>query len=231
MDIENINSNIQNPAMQDDERVEQLLSERLMEGYVLLEKSCPACYTPLVKDFGDDDDEPMIHKEIEPIVYTAKESFIEPFVPVQGVPLCVGCTSHVVFQENEAAILAGSGIMKIKGGFMVVEKPAEKAIDLHEDSQTAEVESVPPPPVVEPEIIDLNDASEMEVEPVPAPKQPEIIDVTLYDETLEDPITPSHVEEKKEEEEIVEPTMVEYSIRYVFMCGYGNFLHLVCLKK
>jgi hypothetical protein len=159
MDIENINSNLSNPAMQDDEHIEQLLSEKLMEGYVLLEKSCPVCSTPLVKDNGDEEDE-LVHKEIDPVMIP-KGSFIQPFIPVQGVPLCVACTSHVVTQDNEVSILSKCGSLKAKGGVLVAAPPAEK----------------------KPEIIDVTQYEETLEEPAYVEEKKEEVD-TVVDETM-----------------------------------------------
>jgi uncharacterized Zn finger protein (UPF0148 family) len=40
-----------NPSGMDEEaHIEQLLNEKLMQGYLLLEKSCPVCATLLVKN-------------------------------------------------------------------------------------------------------------------------------------------------------------------------------------
>jgi Sjogren's syndrome/scleroderma autoantigen 1 (Autoantigen p27) len=148
MDIENINCNLTNPAMQDDEHIEQLLSEKLMEGYVLLEKSCPVCSTPLVKGVADDEDE-GVFKEIEPVMIP-KGSFMQPFIPVEGVPLCVACTSHVVTQDNELNILTKCGSLKAKGGILVAAPSSKEPEiidvtqyeDTHDDEKKEEVEAV-----------------------------------------------------------------------------------------
>lgn len=155
MDIENINSNLSNPAMQEDEHIEQLLSEKLMEGYVLLEKSCPVCTTPLVKNVGDEEEDEGVHKEIEHVMIP-KGSFVQPFSPVEGVPLCVACTSHVVTQDNEIKILEKCGSLKARGGVLVASAPSSNK-------------------KVEPEIIDVTEAAEA----------PEIIDVTQVEDEVQ----------------------------------------------
>ena len=101
MELENIDSNL---SKVDEAHIEQLLSEKLMEGYVLLEKSCPACATPLVKNQDEDDDDEPVEKEIDPVMIP-RAKFTEPFHPVQGVPFCVACISHVVTQESEINVL------------------------------------------------------------------------------------------------------------------------------
>ena len=93
------------PEYTDEEaHIEQLLSEKLLQGYVLLEKACPACMTPLVKrnleDMQDDNVAP-----IEKPIVVPSQSFDQPFHPVEGVPFCVACQSHVVTEESEIAIL------------------------------------------------------------------------------------------------------------------------------
>ena len=203
MDIENINSNISNPAMQDDEHIEQLLSEKLMEGYVLLEKSCPVCCTPLVKDNGDEEDDP-VYKEIDPVMIP-KGSFIQPFVPVQGVPLCVACTSHVVTQDNEVNILAKCGSLKAKGGVLVAATPPEK-------------EPVPVAPEKEPVIIDVTEYEETLGEPTYTEEKKEetCIEERKEQTSTEEKKEEAYSEEKKEEDDgVVDETMLDYSVRYV----------------
>lgn len=145
MEIENIDSNLSNA---DEAHIEQLLSEKLMEGYVLLEKSCPVCSTPLVKNQDEDEEEEPVEKEIEPVMIP-KGSFTQPFRPVQGVPFCVACTSHVITQECEISVLEKCGSLKAKGGIRVA---------LTVKSQNDEQPSVKE----EPEIIDVTQIEESE---------------------------------------------------------------------
>jgi hypothetical protein len=90
-----------------------------MEGYVLLEKSCPVCSTPLVKRSGfDDEDDEGMEQVLEPIMVPSG-SFDQPFKPVEGVPFCVGCSSHVITQECEISILERCDSLKAKGSILV----------------------------------------------------------------------------------------------------------------
>jgi hypothetical protein len=171
MEIENINSNL---SKADEVHIEQLLSEKLMEGYVLLEKSCPVCSTPLVKNQHDDEEDDPVEKEIEPVMIP-KGSFTQPFHPVDGVPYCVACTSHVITQESEINILEKCGSLKGKGGIHV--------------AMTSKSEKAEPP--------------------VSSPKdEPEIIDVTQVEESES-----VYTSEQKDDADLVEETLTEYSVR------------------
>lgn len=147
MEIENINSNL---SKADEAHIEQLLSEKLMDGYVLLEKSCPVCATPLVKNQDDDEEEEPVEQEIDPVVIP-KGSFTQPFSPVQGVPFCVACTSHVLTQECEITILEKCGSLKANGGIRV-------AMTVTSEKQEEPDSS----PKKQPEIIDVTQIEETE---------------------------------------------------------------------
>lgn len=167
IEIENINSNISN-AMEDEEaHIEQLLSEKLMEGYVLLEKSCPVCSTPLVKNHdGDDEDEEPVQKEIEPVMIP-KGSFTQPFKPVAGVPFCVACSSHVITQEGEISILEKCSSLKGKGGILV--------------ALTGRGDANKPLRVEEPEIIDVTTLDEAEPSHADEKKDEDLVEETLME--------------------------------------------------
>jgi hypothetical protein len=101
--------------------IEHLLSEKLLEGYVLLESTCPACSTPLVKNnhmvpksLAENGGAPMKN----PVLVSA-DSFDKPFKPVQGVPVCVVCQAHVVTRESEISILERCESLKDKGSILL----------------------------------------------------------------------------------------------------------------
>lgn len=102
--------------------IEKLLSEKLLQGYLLLEKACPSCATPLVKQqinsTVDKDDEVSHNTSVEPLLVPS-ESFDQPFCPVAGVPFCVSCQSHVVTEESEVRLLEKSDTLKAKGSILV----------------------------------------------------------------------------------------------------------------
>ena len=106
----------------DESQIENLLSEKLMDGFVLLEKSCPVCATPLVKsaEIYDDDDNKIISGsvDVKPTLVPSG-SFEQPFIPVGGVPFCVSCQSHVITQECEISILERCDSLKNKGSILV----------------------------------------------------------------------------------------------------------------
>jgi hypothetical protein len=100
--------------------VEQLLSERLLQGFLLLERSCPACTTPLVKQhaylkYPGSRVSPKSPSRIAKIqkMYSREESNLSmscnsaprPPAPIAGVPFCVNCKAHVVTHESEIQFL------------------------------------------------------------------------------------------------------------------------------
>lgn len=89
-----------------EEQVEDLLSERLLEGYQLIEKSCPECATPLLK--MDNNPHEVDGNLLNNPVLIPNRNPEKPFEPVAGVPLCVACNSHVVTQECEMNMLERS---------------------------------------------------------------------------------------------------------------------------
>ncbi|KAG7337904.1 hypothetical protein IV203_022434 [Nitzschia inconspicua] len=100
-------------------KIEQLLSEKLMEGYVLLESSCPVCSTPLVKnEISSKDGRKESSKMPKPVILSSN-SFDKPFKPVDGVPICIVCRSHVVTHESEISILERCDSLKDKGSILL----------------------------------------------------------------------------------------------------------------
>jgi hypothetical protein len=137
--------------------IESLLSEKLLEGYSLLDTSCPHCVTPLVKrkaptmNFSPRSDQPISKdKSITPhisMAYVAVKpqpssdsmvlsgSFAQeaaPFSPVSGVPFCVFCNAHVVTRDEDMIALERCHSLKDRGSIIV-------AID-DEDRQDSAVE-------------------------------------------------------------------------------------------
>lgn len=112
----------------EDAKIEQLLSEKLMDGYVLMEDICPnpKCAIPLVKNnkvvprtLSRDENDPPLGNSIDHPVVVPSQSFEQPFKPVNGVPVCVGCNSHVITQEMELAILEDSDAFTERGSVYV----------------------------------------------------------------------------------------------------------------
>ena len=136
-----------------DAKIEQMLSEKLMSGYVLMEATCPKCVVPLVKNHQmvpkslsmDENDGRKINVD-DPVILPAG-SFEQPFKPVDGVPMCVACNSHVITSEMEIAILEQDGSILDKGSIYValeaatepiVEAPQEKIV-VDSNGKTPEV--------------------------------------------------------------------------------------------
>jgi Sjogren's syndrome/scleroderma autoantigen 1 (Autoantigen p27) len=108
---------LRSPLNDEDLEIERLLSQKLLEGYVLMERSCPACATPLVKNHvGQDEDD--AGRELSPFVVPS-QSFDQPFRPVNGVPFCVSCQAHVVTDESEISILEQCDSLKTKGQILI----------------------------------------------------------------------------------------------------------------
>lgn len=187
--------------MDSEEHIEQLLSEKLMEGYVLLETSCPACSTPLVKnqlehnDHDDDDDDHHHHKTttakpsssssssasasivITKPVLVPSTSFVVPFEPVAGVPYCVGCSSHVITKESEITLLENCQLLKKGDAASILES-------VHPSASTATTDESrgdhPEDDDDEEEEIDERHQRQQQQQPQ---LEPEVIDVTeLEDE-------------------------------------------------
>ena len=91
--------------------VERLLSERLVQGYVLLEKACPACATPLIKqDVASS--APILDKYALPHSRSSHSSSSNSSTgssrqqnPVPGIAYCVQCRAHVVTRASEVEFL------------------------------------------------------------------------------------------------------------------------------
>lgn len=122
-------SEIGREEMISDSKIEQLLSEKLMDGYVLMEATCPKCAVPLVKNhqmvprslsnLSSDENDPTKTSLVDRAILLPMESFEQPFKPVDGVPMCVACDSHVITQETEIAILEQCDTLKDKGSIYV----------------------------------------------------------------------------------------------------------------
>jgi hypothetical protein len=89
-----------------EEIIEEMLSERLVDGCILLDKYCPSCVTPLLKQMDDlvlgevaDDNSLKVAKS----QLTTKSA--QSLKPVDGVPFCVGCQAHVVTSAMELDML------------------------------------------------------------------------------------------------------------------------------
>lgn len=93
----------QQPSELGEDRLEDLLSEKLMEGFELDETPCPECSTPLVKmkrnPYGFD------VKHLQAPVLIPNRNPGKPFEPMDDVPVCVSCNAHVVTNEHEVNIL------------------------------------------------------------------------------------------------------------------------------
>lgn len=128
-------------ALIGDREVEELLSEKLLEGYALLDTACPQCVTPLVTRKTPNCLSP---KKVQPsprassphmsVAYVSVQlqptssdfggapscSFDKSVVqPVSNVPYCVSCKAHVVTKESHIATLERANAMKDRGSIIV----------------------------------------------------------------------------------------------------------------
>jgi hypothetical protein len=116
--VADIMTSLSDPTTADSEVVEHLLSDKLVEGYLLLEKACPSCATPLVKRNPHHTASP---KEVpHPLSGSTLLSEHGDITPITGVPFCVWCQAHVVTDQSEVAHLERvSERLKIKGAILV----------------------------------------------------------------------------------------------------------------
>lgn len=130
-----------------DKEVEELLSEKLLEGYTLLNTACPRCVTPLVKRKNSALSPKRLHasssRPSSPYVsmsYVAVQ--LQPsnvasgsfdvqkqhntFTPVNNVPICVSCQAHVVTCQADIATLESANSMKDHGSIIVAMEEEER---------------------------------------------------------------------------------------------------------
>ena len=137
-----------------EEHIEYLLGERLKLGYTLMESSCPACETPLVR--MDEAVHNAVQKEKQereqqrqeaaleedgtgkfPMVVPS-QSFEQPFAPVVGVPFCVHCVAHVVTGEKDIDALERCDSLKNKGSILVAVQDTEDDEDDDDEEEEEE---------------------------------------------------------------------------------------------
>jgi uncharacterized Zn finger protein (UPF0148 family) len=149
----------------DDKRTEKLLSEKLLNGFVLLKDGfCPACSTPLVKN-PTDDKKRKKGTGLADHYLIPGSSFEQPFRPVAGVPVCITCNSHVVTNEGDIDLLQKCESLKDKGTILVAMRESEeekKESEDHEYSRRATVH----------EIINLTDHVFVEEKPQEKARRP-----------------------------------------------------------
>jgi uncharacterized Zn finger protein (UPF0148 family) len=96
--------------------VERMLSECLVQGFCLLDQSCPTCNTPLVKqslwaaevtEFIPPPQNTMAVVSSSIPTRTSHDPVV-PILPVVGVAYCVKCQAHVVSNTAEMEILDDS---------------------------------------------------------------------------------------------------------------------------
>ena len=85
----------------EEEEVEIMLSDRLVEGCVLLDKSCPACVTPLLKQMDGFEADTSGDNSLKKGKSRESSKSNQTLTPIDGVPFCVACQAHVVTSTDE----------------------------------------------------------------------------------------------------------------------------------
>jgi Sjogren's syndrome/scleroderma autoantigen 1 (Autoantigen p27) len=104
-------------ALPDEDVVEDLLSEKLIIGYMLLEKPCPNCFIPLVKKPIQQDNLVSPTSRLSDCLSVDSADELHPRVvpaasleripkPINGLPHCVICDTYLVTTKSEVEILA-----------------------------------------------------------------------------------------------------------------------------
>lgn len=186
----------------EEDHIEQMLSEKLMQGYILLEKSCPTCATPLVKQVVEEDSDHRATKAVDTPVLVSSQSFDQPFRPVAGVPFCVACQSHVVTEEAEISILERCDSLKHRGSILV----ALKGDSVTDDASQPHHDTVP----------EQDDQREIALTPGVSPRssleenKPTMVE---YEEQ-DSPASQQHDEKKEDEPLAVTPLAVSPAISH-----------------
>ena len=84
-----------------EEEIEIMLSDRLVEGCVLLDKSCPACVTPLLKQIDALEPDLSGDNSLKKGKSHESSKSNKSLTPIDGVPFCVACQAHVVTSMDE----------------------------------------------------------------------------------------------------------------------------------
>jgi hypothetical protein len=210
--------------LHDESHIENLLSEKLMEGFVLLEKSCPVCATPLVRseeEVNDDDGDGSGSFDIRPTMVPSL-SFDQPFQPVGGVPFCVACQSHVITQECEISILEHCDSLKNKGSILVA---LQDGSTMYEDTVGSQSKKEEEQPSMVPTILEENNSEEEKVIDVTHIEDTQQLELVAISSTTSESNPAKnelsdeneHADEKKEEEPFEnqnnDEIMAEYSVR------------------
>lgn len=217
-------------------KIEHLLSEKLMEGYVLLDSSCPVCSTPLVKNNNVTTKKNDSNTNMTKPVVLSSSSFNKPFKPVDGVPVCVICRSHVVTHESEISILERCDSLKDKGSILLALYSSSSSATTG-DGESASKYTTDSAPVVISVESQEREGEDNVVEVLPSPREGQVEKpIYLGDVEEEEDWVPLSDEEPSGKSKIsfddttvqdpsiiqhntnVNDVMEEYSVRYVTAC-------------
>jgi hypothetical protein len=113
------------PTLPDEDEVEELLSNKLMNGFMLIDKPCPKCMIPLVKKPCTQGDVNISTSSISSKSSSGAGEFETRIVtnlsleqipkPVKGIPYCVICENYVLTCPAESKWLERLHAMEILG--------------------------------------------------------------------------------------------------------------------
>jgi hypothetical protein len=215
--------------------IEQLLSEKLMKGYVLLDTSCPVCSTPLVKNCINGSHDQHNKSTMKQPVIVSSDSFHKPFNPVNGVPICVVCRSHVVTHESDISILERCDSLRNKGSILLaIHSSTTSAATSEGDDTTSKFTVDDSMPVVISVESQEADGEDNIVEVLPSPREGNVEKPIYVEEEYEemvvvseeDPEGNSQLKTSVDDATIQNPSVIrsktdvndvmeEYSVRYV----------------
>ena len=126
-------------TLMDEGRIEELLSEKLIHGFLLMERVCPRCVTPLVK------------QEVGHGLRFKKQCDIN--APVPGVPFCVSCRAHIMTDEADIVRIQRHFHGQALQGRILIDfqKDPDKLHSLIDDDETVDTEASS---VSSPEMVD-----------------------------------------------------------------------------
>jgi len=117
--------------------VDAMITDKLLDGYVLQTKVCPFCNTPLVKAADTSEG-------LGAVASVSSGESLKPAEPIQGVCFCVGCSAHVVTTKEENRILTELDILNGKSHgaiLMAMSDEVEEVAEIAENEAYTKLET------------------------------------------------------------------------------------------